>query len=199
MFFQVVLSSVCLCACAVKAVPQSYGVLEVSHPEPNQADLGPFENMVSATIDVLPEIREVFQRITSRRDPSADPVSLKVMEDIIMSFLPITEKILKISAKAEGRELRPEELERLDRTKEILPAYFRLMNDIAKADFPTLVNGDEVRLVPAAASPPVLFTSTDSSSINYGQKLSTEVNTGTQGSGRASYGNAFFTLPGTGN
>ncbi|XP_053626666.1 uncharacterized protein [Cherax quadricarinatus] len=124
-----------LCSCAVRAVPQTYGILEVVEPQPSTEQLGPFQNIVSSAIDFLPDITNIFQMITRVRDPSSKPADLKAVEEIILSFLPITEKMMTAAAKAEGREVKPEDLERLARVSKILPSYFQLIEDITKRDF----------------------------------------------------------------
>ncbi|XP_069956007.1 uncharacterized protein [Cherax quadricarinatus] len=133
MISQALVSCVFLCACAVRAVPQTYGILEVQEPLPN-TETGPYANVVDAVIEILPDIADVFEKITRSRDPSSDPADFKVIQDIILSFLPITEKIMRAAAKADGREVKPEELERLARVSKVLPDYFRLIEDITTKD-----------------------------------------------------------------
>lgn len=129
---QIFLSCLCVLACSARAAPQNYGVLEVLESQPE--DLGPYGNIVAATIDILPDIADVFENI-SRSRSSLDPTDSNSVLDVIMAFIPISEKVLEAMAKAEGRTLRPEERERLHRIKDVLPSYFAFMQNIRSTNF----------------------------------------------------------------
>lgn len=118
----------------VRAAPQAYGVLKVQEPQARAEQLGPYENLVDVIVESLPEITEAFQKITNARNSSSDPGDISFIEEMVLSFLPFTEKLFKATAKAEGREASPEELARMSRVSEVLPGYFRLLEDMIKRD-----------------------------------------------------------------
>lgn len=125
--------SAVVCACGVRASSQTYSSLGVLHPSSN-TDLGPYGNMVAAVIDILPEITEVFQQLADDPARSAD-FDPDFVQRVIMAFLPISRKVLEASAKAEGRTVRPKELERLAAAEKVLPSVFAFMEELRKTDF----------------------------------------------------------------
>ncbi|XP_045612766.1 uncharacterized protein [Procambarus clarkii] len=152
MLLQIVVAGVLLSCGRALGAPQTYGVVEVREPQPNTVEVGPFERIVSSAIDFLPEITGLLQKITRARDPAADnSVDFKTVEEIIVSFLSITEKIQRATAEAEGREVKPEELERFTRVSKALPVYLRLLQNITKGNFPDPVAAG-VDLAPAPSS-----------------------------------------------
>ncbi|XP_071551387.1 uncharacterized protein [Panulirus ornatus] len=132
MFLQITISSLCVWVCSARAVPETYGVLEVLEAQPS--DMGPYENIVAATIDILPEIADMLVNISKSRS-SLDFTDSNSVLEVILAFLPISEKVMEAMAKAEGRTLVPEERERLTRIKEVLPSYFAFMQEIRGTNF----------------------------------------------------------------
>ncbi|XP_071551251.1 uncharacterized protein [Panulirus ornatus] len=123
-----ILMSAALCSCTVTAMPQTYGAVGVLHPQSN-TDLGPYENTVAAVIDILPEITDIFQQLADDRGRTANPKPDFVLR-AVMAFLPMTRKIMEASAKAEGRAVTPEELQRLNVAEKILPPVFTFMGEL---------------------------------------------------------------------
>ncbi|KAK7073121.1 hypothetical protein SK128_013402 [Halocaridina rubra] len=96
--------------------------------------LGRYENIVTATVDVLPDIASIFQQLRSNSGLS-DPSSPEFFENVIMAFLPVSKKILFATAKAEGRTVRQEEIDRLNAAETIMPSVLRFMEALRKDNF----------------------------------------------------------------
>jgi len=109
-------------------------------------DLGKYENVVAATIDILPEVSKSLKELASRMTRSQDdPFDSQNMLEILMAFMPVTRRILFAVAKAEGRTVSEEELQRLDRAEKILPSAFKFMLQIQGSDFFGFENPDAER------------------------------------------------------
>nr|XP_027227641.1 uncharacterized protein LOC113819633 [Penaeus vannamei] len=121
------------CACAVSA--QRYEALGVLRPA-RAKSLGEHENVVAATIDILPEVAKTMTDLTSKMTRSqADPFDSQNIFEVLMAFMPVTRRILFAVAKAEGRTVTEKELKRLDRAEKILPSAFKFMLRIQGSDF----------------------------------------------------------------
>lgn len=99
-------------------------------------DLGKYEGVVAATIDILPEVAKTLKELASRMARSqADPFDSQNMFEILMAFMPVTRRILFAVAEAEGRSVSEEELQRLDRAEKVLPSAFSFMLKLHGSDF----------------------------------------------------------------
>ncbi|XP_037794791.1 uncharacterized protein LOC119590098 [Penaeus monodon] len=84
--------------------------------------------MVTATIEILPDIAKTLRELASRMARSQDdPFDSQNMLEILMAFMPVTRRILFAVAKAEGRTVSEEELQRLDRAEKMFPSAFKFM------------------------------------------------------------------------
>ncbi|XP_045612580.1 uncharacterized protein [Procambarus clarkii] len=101
---------------------QATGVLE-----PESADLGSNERIVAATIDILPELAEVFERIGVDGFSDGERGQKAMLE-----FLPLTRKLLKAKADAEGTEVRKEDLQRVNAAEAVMPAVNDFVNRLRK-------------------------------------------------------------------
>ncbi|XP_071551402.1 uncharacterized protein [Panulirus ornatus] len=104
---------------------QALGVLE-----PQSRDLGAQEKIVAATIDLLPEIADLFERVT--RDRSNDPERI---QQIMVDFLPITRKVMYATADVEGRSIPVEDIHRFNAAEAVMPSVITFMNRLRDMDF----------------------------------------------------------------
>ncbi|XP_071551414.1 uncharacterized protein [Panulirus ornatus] len=104
---------------------QALGVLE-----PQSRDLGAQEKIVAATIDLLPEIADLFERVT--RERSNDPERI---QQIMVDFLPITRKVMYATADVEGRSIPVEDLHRFNAAEAVMPSVITFMNRLREMDF----------------------------------------------------------------
>ncbi|XP_071547304.1 uncharacterized protein [Panulirus ornatus] len=116
------LACVVLFASLAAALPQGYhaeGVLEV-----DSGDLGPHDRLVAATIDILPEIAEVLERVQT----DTFPVPPERQQEIVDEFIPLTRKIVLAQAKAEGRNAPKDALQRINAIEAVMPSVNNFMN-----------------------------------------------------------------------
>ncbi|KAG7167005.1 uncharacterized protein LOC121868687 [Homarus americanus] len=127
-----ILLGVVMCVYTASAMPQTYEALGVL--QPSTRDLGPYDNMVAATIDILPEIAQVFEQITS--DPArSNNFDSGFVERVILAFLPISRKVMEAMAKAEGKSVQQEDLDRLARAEAIMPSILAFIEKLRTTDF----------------------------------------------------------------
>ncbi|XP_053626693.2 uncharacterized protein [Cherax quadricarinatus] len=107
---------------------QTYRATGVLKPE--SKELGSSERLVAATIDLLPEIADVFERVggVSSNDPEA-------VQQAIVEFLPLTRTSIKAAAEAEGREVNEDHLRRLSAAEAVMPAVNDFMNRLRRINF----------------------------------------------------------------
>ncbi|XP_063606570.1 uncharacterized protein LOC134781319 [Penaeus indicus] len=117
--------------CLSRAAPQGYEALGVLQPE-SPRDLGDYENVVAATIDVLPEIVEVFRKVSQNRDRANDPESV---QQIMLDFMPITRKVMEATEKAEGRKISDDTYHRFNAAEKVMPHVVTFMNQLREMDF----------------------------------------------------------------
>ncbi|XP_037794190.1 uncharacterized protein LOC119589671 [Penaeus monodon] len=116
--------------CVCVRPPPDYeapGVLQPAKPR----GLGKYENC----------LKGAGRRMTPPQD---DPLDRRNVGDPD-GFMPVTRKILFAVAKAEGRTVSEEELQRLDRAEKILPSAFKFMLQIQGSDFFGFENPDAER------------------------------------------------------
>ncbi|XP_064108122.1 uncharacterized protein LOC135216665 [Macrobrachium nipponense] len=90
---------------------------------------GANDGMVEAVVEFLPEISKVFQQINS--DPSlSNPNDPAFTNRVILAFMPLSKKAIEAQAKAEGRAVRPEELDRLNQVDVLMPAVMEFMKSL---------------------------------------------------------------------
>ncbi|KAG7167009.1 uncharacterized protein LOC121868765 [Homarus americanus] len=129
----------CMAACASVALgqPQNYQTPR-SHEtyqatgilQPESADLGENQRLVAATIDILPEITEVLQRVGNSR--STDP---ERVQQVMLDFLPLSRKVLKATADAEGKELNRKDIQDINAAEAVMPSVIEFMNKLREMDF----------------------------------------------------------------
>ncbi|XP_042880519.1 uncharacterized protein LOC122258574 isoform X1 [Penaeus japonicus] len=117
--------------CLGRALPQSYETLGVLQPE-SPRELGEYENMVAATIDVLPEITKVLSKVTQNRDAANDSEQIQQM---VLDFLPITRKVMEATQKAEGTEIPEDVQHRFNAAERVMPHVVTFMNQLRDMDF----------------------------------------------------------------
>jgi len=117
--------------CLAQAAPQRYDTLGVLQPE-TPRDLGAYENIVGATIDVLPEIVEVFRKVSQNRDRANDPESV---QQIMLDFMPITRKVMEATEKAEGNKFSQDTYQRFNAAEKVMPHVVTFMNQLREMDF----------------------------------------------------------------
>ncbi|XP_027227636.1 uncharacterized protein [Penaeus vannamei] len=113
------------CACAVSAQRyEALGVLQPARP----TGLGDHEKMVTATIEILPDVAKTLRELAMRMARSQDdPFDSQNMFEILMAFMPVTRRIMFSVAKAEGRTVSEEELQRLDQAERMFPSAFKFL------------------------------------------------------------------------
>ncbi|KAK7073123.1 hypothetical protein SK128_013404 [Halocaridina rubra] len=95
---------------------------------------GNLRGVAEATLELLPELSAVFSQISS--DPGrSNPNDPKYVQRVISAFLPFSRKVPLATAKAEGRVVPKEELNRLDAAEAAMPAVFQFMNRLRENDF----------------------------------------------------------------
>lgn len=104
---------------------QSLGVLQ-----PQSRDLGDQEKIVAATIDLLPEIADLFERVTRERSNNPERI-----QEIIQEFMPITRKIMYATADVEGRSIPVEDIQRFNAAEAVMPSVITFMNRLRDMDF----------------------------------------------------------------
>ncbi|XP_064108126.1 uncharacterized protein LOC135216668 [Macrobrachium nipponense] len=120
--------------------------------------LGPYENMVAATNAILPELADVFDKISYDKRLNIDPFSPEGIRDAIMAFLPISRSVLLAAAQAEGRRVTQDDLDRLATVENELPLAFDYISSLkslrhySPGSGPALYHTkDDVGTVPSAA------------------------------------------------
>ncbi|KAG7167008.1 hypothetical protein Hamer_G005315 [Homarus americanus] len=118
---------VALCALMAVAMPQDSQVTGLLQPE--EGELGEHQKIVGATIDLLPDIADVLQRVGNRQSTNSENV-----QRIIVDFLPITRKILKATADVEGREVNKEDVQRIYAAEAVMPSVVEFMEKLRDMD-----------------------------------------------------------------
>ncbi|XP_066977850.1 uncharacterized protein [Macrobrachium rosenbergii] len=108
---------------------EALGVLQ-----PDIGSLGPHEKSVAATIELLPEIAQVFEDVASEQsyDPS-DAGSIMRLSTLV--FLPISKKVLLKTAEAEGRKVNVEDIYSLNAAEAVMPSVVSFMERLQAAEF----------------------------------------------------------------
>ncbi|KAK8728770.1 hypothetical protein OTU49_008923, partial [Cherax quadricarinatus] len=122
-------ASLAVCATLASALPQNYQATGVLQPE-DTAELGSYNKVVAATIDLLPEIAEVFERVSG--EPSNDP---EKVSQIMLEFMPISRKAWRSAADVEGRTIKEEDLHRFNAAEAVLPSVITFMNRLRNMNF----------------------------------------------------------------
>ncbi|XP_027227648.1 uncharacterized protein [Penaeus vannamei] len=116
--------------CLSRAAPQSYEGLGVLQPE-TPRDLGAYENVVAATIDVLPDIVELFRKLSRNRDRANDPEDAQQM---LLDFMPITRKVMEATEKAGGAGISQDTYHRLNAAEKVMPHMVTFMDRLREMD-----------------------------------------------------------------
>ncbi|XP_066977849.1 uncharacterized protein [Macrobrachium rosenbergii] len=135
--------TVFICVCMVSAVSQGHQQTKSSSPPFEEYDhidynsLGSYENIVTATVDILPVLSDLFDALTPeaaaiRAGSAFDTPRLK---RIVMALIPVTRKVLQATARAEGRTVSKGVLDRLDALEKTLPSTFDFMTNVRGTDF----------------------------------------------------------------
>ncbi|XP_042880522.1 uncharacterized protein LOC122258575 [Penaeus japonicus] len=117
--------------CLGRASPQRYQALGVLQPA-NSRNLGEYENVVAATIDVLPEITKLFSKVTQNRARYDKPEQI---QQLMMEFMPITRKVMAATEKAEGTEIPDDVYHRFNAAERVMPHVVTFMNQLRDMDF----------------------------------------------------------------
>ncbi|XP_037794793.1 uncharacterized protein LOC119590100 [Penaeus monodon] len=117
--------------CLSRAAPQRYQALGVLQPE-SPRDLGDYENVVAATIDVLPDIVKLFRKVSENRDRANDPENV---QQLMLDFMPITRKVIQATEKAEGRKISQDTYHRFNAAERVMPHVVTFMNQLREMDF----------------------------------------------------------------
>ncbi|XP_027227643.1 uncharacterized protein [Penaeus vannamei] len=130
MVFKVLLVAAAV-LCLGRASPQRYQALGVLQPQ-NSRDLGDYENIVAATIDVLPEIVKVFSKITQARGRPSEP---QIINRVMTEFLPITRKVMEATEKVEGTKIPDDTYHRFNAAERVMPHVVTFMEQLRAMDF----------------------------------------------------------------
>ncbi|KAK7073119.1 hypothetical protein SK128_013400 [Halocaridina rubra] len=103
----------------------------------NYKGLGQYATIASETTEILPVISDIFDQLTPEAASlrSGDPFDSERLKNIIMAFIPATEKVLKATAKAQGKTVRNDVLKRLNALEKNLPEAFDIVGQLRKTDF----------------------------------------------------------------
>ncbi|XP_068204763.1 uncharacterized protein [Palaemon carinicauda] len=153
LIFQIIL--IPLFCIGVRAHPDHYEATGVLHPDTRE--LGPHEKSVAATIELLPDIAEVFEQIAS--DPALDRKDAgSIMRLSTLAFLPITKKVLVKTAEAEGRKVNLDDIYSLNAAEAVAPSVVSFMERLGGTDFfkrrTTSYKTNPSHIQPAARSQP---------------------------------------------
>ncbi|XP_064108141.1 uncharacterized protein LOC135216675 [Macrobrachium nipponense] len=130
MRYQVYLGLIAVLFKAASSAPQEYQALGVLQPE--AGDVGPYDRMISATIDVLPEMADVFEEIA---DDPRHPNDPQRIQKVINVFMPLTRRLILANAEVEGRQWAKEDQYRFNAAGAVLPSVFSFMDRLRNKDF----------------------------------------------------------------
>merc|ERR1712105_286942 len=112
---QQILVLLCACASAVWAAPtpqdfaDTLGVLAPEVPD----DLGRYDNMVFATMDVLPLVATAFEDSADGMGRGVDPINGERIGAFITGMMPVSRRLVRLQAEEEGRAVDPEQIRAL--------------------------------------------------------------------------------------
>ncbi|XP_047494464.1 uncharacterized protein LOC125042693 [Penaeus chinensis] len=130
MVFKVLLVAAAV-LCLGRASPQRYQAVGVLQPQGSR-DLGEYENIVAATIDVLPEIVKVFSKVTQARGRANEP---QIIHRLMMDFMPITRKVMEATEKVEGTKISDDTYHRFNAAERVMPHVVTFMDQLRDMDF----------------------------------------------------------------
>ncbi|XP_037794789.1 uncharacterized protein LOC119590096 [Penaeus monodon] len=130
MVFKVLLVAAAV-LCLGRASPQRYQAVGVLQPQTSR-DLGNYENIVAATIDVLPEIVKVFSKVTQARGRASEP---QIIQRLMMDFMPITRKVMEATEKAEGTKIPEDTYQGFNAAERVMPHVVTFMDQLRDMDF----------------------------------------------------------------
>ncbi|XP_068203966.1 uncharacterized protein [Palaemon carinicauda] len=130
MRFQAYLTAVAVLLKSVSSAPQEYEALGVLQPE--AGDVGPYDRIISATVDVLPEMADVFEEIA---DDPRHPNDPQRIQKIINVFMPLTRRLIVANAEVEGRQWAKDDQYRFNAAGAVLPSVFNFMDRLRNKDF----------------------------------------------------------------
>ncbi|XP_027227637.2 uncharacterized protein [Penaeus vannamei] len=129
MVFKVLLVAAAV-LCLGRASPQRQQALGVLQPQ-NSRDLGDYENIVAATIDVLPEIVKVFNKISQSQGKASEP---QIINRVMTEFLPITRKLIEATEKVEGTKIPDDTHHRFNAAERVMPHVVTFMEQLRDMD-----------------------------------------------------------------
>ncbi|XP_047494633.1 uncharacterized protein LOC125042788 [Penaeus chinensis] len=130
MVFKVLLVAAAV-LCLGRAAPQRQQVLGVLQPQGSR-DLGEYENIAAATIDVLPEIVKVFSKVAEARGKTNEP---QTIQRLMLDFMPVTRKVIEATEKAEGRKIPKDTYHRFNAAERVMPHVVTFMDQFMNMDF----------------------------------------------------------------
>ncbi|KAK7073120.1 hypothetical protein SK128_013401 [Halocaridina rubra] len=120
------------CLALGTSAPQTYEAIGVLQPQtPDDGSLGSYDKLVSATINLLPDIADVFERVSRDHKPN-DPLRV---QEIFMDFMPITRKVMRATEEVDGRSFSEDEWHRFNAAEAVMPSVLTFMNNLREMDF----------------------------------------------------------------
>ncbi|XP_066978405.1 uncharacterized protein [Macrobrachium rosenbergii] len=111
------------------AAPQVYEAGDVVHPKA-AGNFGYLDSLVAETVNILPDITEVFDRITE--DRSTDHTRV---QEVMMEFMPLTRKVMKSTEKVDGKKFSRGQWDRFNAAEAVMPAVLTFMDSLRDMDF----------------------------------------------------------------
>ncbi|KAK7073122.1 hypothetical protein SK128_013403 [Halocaridina rubra] len=102
--------------------------------QPGTGDLGRYNSIVSATIDILPEVSRALDQISNSPGRSR-PSDAEYIEKVLSLFIPLSKKIYIADAETKGLPIERNQISRLNAAEYIMPAIFQFMKQMRSSQF----------------------------------------------------------------
>lgn len=127
-FVSQLVACVAVCASLAAAMLQTYQAQAVLTPE--SRELGAQEKLVSATIDLLPEIADVFERMQSE-----SPIQPQRNMNVVLDFMPLVRKVMQVQAEVEDKSLPEEVVHQINAVEVLIPHVNTFLEKLRQMDY----------------------------------------------------------------
>ncbi|XP_066977847.1 uncharacterized protein [Macrobrachium rosenbergii] len=117
------------------------GVSGALRPETSQVrlsesfGLGSFDDIVSASIDILPEVTDALDHLSATAASSSSVSDPAYIEEVLNRFIPLSKKVYISNAKANGIPIKQDQISKLNAAEVVIPSVFDFMKRMRASDF----------------------------------------------------------------
>ncbi|XP_068204767.1 uncharacterized protein [Palaemon carinicauda] len=104
-------------------------------PAPEFFGLGSYDDIVSASIDILPEITDVLDHLSATAASSSSVSDPSFIKEVLDRFIPLSKKVYISNAKTHGYPIKQDQISRLNAAERVIPPVFDFMKRMRDSRF----------------------------------------------------------------